>query len=82
MLVLPVVLVTSVLTALWWSVSVATITFPLRSQSTTGSLRPNTLYVGSPQSHIALSLGLTSPDEHTRLRAHARPGPAGAPCRW
>ena len=64
MLVLPVVLVTSVLTALWWSVGVATITFPLRSQSTTGSLRPNTFYLGSPQSHIALSLGLTSPDQH------------------
>ena len=63
-LVLPVVLVTSVLTALWWSVGVATITFPLRSQSTTGSLRPNTFYLGSPQSHIALSLGLTSPDQH------------------
>ena len=63
-LVLPVVLVTTVLTALWWSVGVATITFPLRSQSTTGSLRPNTFYLGSPQSHIALSLGLTSPGQH------------------
>jgi signal transduction histidine kinase len=61
--VLPVVLVTSVVTALWWFVGVATVTFPLRSQYTPGSLRPNTLYVGSAQSHIALSLGLTSLDE-------------------
>ncbi len=64
-LVLPVVLVTSVLTGLWWSVGIATITFPLRSQGTSGPLRPNTLYVGSAQSHIAVSLGLTSPGEHT-----------------
>jgi signal transduction histidine kinase len=63
-LVLPVALVTAVLTGLWWSVGVATITFPLRSQSTTGPLRPNTFYLGSPQSHIALSLGLTSPGQH------------------
>ena len=61
--VLPVVLVTSVVTALWWFVGVATVTFPLRTQYPAGSLRPNTLYVGSAQSHIALSLGLTSPDE-------------------
>jgi signal transduction histidine kinase len=61
--VVPVVLVTSVVTGLWWFVGVATVTFPLRSQYTPGSLRPNTLYVGSAQSHIDLSLGLTSPGQ-------------------
>jgi signal transduction histidine kinase len=60
--VVPVALVTSLVTGLWWFVGVATITFPLRRQIT-GPLRPQTLYVGSSQSHIALSLGLTSPDE-------------------
>jgi signal transduction histidine kinase len=62
--VLPVVLVTSVVTGLWWFVAVATVTFPLRSQDQPGSMRPTTLYLGSAQSHIALSLGLTSPGEH------------------
>ncbi|MEV6402793.1 sensor domain-containing protein [Streptomyces bobili] len=60
-LVLPVVLVTSVVTVLWWFVGVATATYPLRSQVPPGSLRPMTLYAGSGRSHIALSLGLTSP---------------------
>jgi signal transduction histidine kinase len=58
---LPVVLVTSLLIGLWWFVGIATATFPLRY--TPGSLRPMTLYAGSAQSHIAVSLGLTSPDE-------------------
>jgi signal transduction histidine kinase len=63
--VLPVVLVTSVVTGLWWSVGVAAATFPLRHPDiSSGSLRPQTLYVGSAQSHIDLSLGVTSPDEH------------------
>ncbi|MFD7493646.1 sensor domain-containing protein [Streptomyces sp. NPDC059832] len=62
-MVLPAVLVTSVVTALWWFVGVATATYPLRSQVTPGSLRPMTLYAGSDQSHVALSLGLTSPSE-------------------
>lgn len=61
MFVLPVVVVTSVVTALWWFVGVATVTYPLRSQVAPGSLRPMTLYAGSDQSHVALSLGLTSP---------------------
>lgn len=61
--VLPVVLVTSVVTALWWFVGVATATYPLRSQVKPGSLRPMTLYAGSDESHVALSLGLTSPSE-------------------
>ncbi|MFH8516403.1 sensor domain-containing protein [Streptomyces gelaticus] len=60
-LVLPVVLITWVVTALWWFVGVATTTYPLRSRVTPGSLRPMTLYAGSEQSHIALRLGLTSP---------------------
>ncbi|MGW3247285.1 sensor histidine kinase [Streptomyces sp. NPDC001070] len=61
--VLPVVLITTVVTALWWFAGAATATYPLRNQVTPGSLRPMTLYAGSDQSHIALSLGLTSPDE-------------------
>ncbi|WP_225448091.1 sensor domain-containing protein [Streptacidiphilus sp. P02-A3a] len=60
-LVLPVVLVTSAVTALWWFVAVATATYPLRSQGSPGALRPMTLYAGSDRSHIALGLGLTSP---------------------
>ena len=46
--VLPVVLVTLVVTALWWSVGVATVTFPLRNQYATGSLRPKTLSWAAP----------------------------------
>jgi signal transduction histidine kinase len=62
--VLPVVLVTSAVTGLWWFVSVATVTFPLRSRYSSGSLRPEILNAGNAQSHIDVSLGLTSPDEH------------------
>ncbi|MFD8079644.1 sensor domain-containing protein [Streptomyces sp. NPDC059718] len=62
-MVLPVVLVTSVVTVLWWFAGVATATYPLRNQVAPGSLRPMTLYADSDQSHIALSLGLTSPAE-------------------
>ena len=61
--VFPVALVTSVVTALWWFVGVGAATAALRSGSTSGSLRPMTLYAGSAQSHIALSLGLTLPPE-------------------
>ncbi|MFD5074748.1 sensor histidine kinase [Streptomyces sp. NPDC058371] len=61
--VLPVVLVTTVVTVLWWFVGVATATYPLRSRGTSGSLPPMTLYAGSGRSHIALSLGLTLPAE-------------------
>jgi signal transduction histidine kinase len=63
--VLPVVLVTSVVTGLWWSIAVAVVTFPLRYPDIPpGALRrPETLYVGSAQSHIDVSLGLTSPGE-------------------
>jgi signal transduction histidine kinase len=62
-LVLPVVLVTSVLTVLWWFIAVATATYPLRNPDTPGSLPPMTLYAGGERSHIAVSLGLTSPTE-------------------
>jgi len=62
--VLPVVLVTSVVTGLWWFFGVASATFPLRNQDqlTSGSVRPETqtLYAGS----IAVSLHLKSPTGH------------------
>jgi signal transduction histidine kinase len=59
--VLPVALITSVVTALWWSLGLATATFALRYTSS-APLRP-LLYAGSAQSHTAVNLGLTSPDE-------------------
>jgi signal transduction histidine kinase len=59
--VFPVALVTSVVTALWWFVGVGGATSALRGGNTAGSLRPMTMYAGSAQSHVALSLGLTSP---------------------
>ena len=63
--VLPVALVTSVVTALWWFAGLGGATAALRAglrnqYAYSGSLRPMTLYAGSTQSHIALSLGLTS----------------------
>ena len=61
--VLPVVLVTSVATGAWWFAGVATVTFPLRHQHTSGPLR-QTLYAGDAQSHVAVSLALKSPGEH------------------
>jgi signal transduction histidine kinase len=61
--VLPVVLVTTVVTALWWFVGAGILTFPLRSHITPGSLRPMTLNADGAQFRIDLSLGLTSPDE-------------------
>src|SRR5438477_10910972 len=45
--VLPVVLITWVVTALWWFVAVATITFPLRVQPTPGPQYPIVLDLGS-----------------------------------
>ncbi len=63
--VLPVALVTSVVTALWWFVGLGAATAALRYQYTSAEslrhMRPMTLYAGSAQSHVALSLGLTSP---------------------
>ncbi|HEX6521683.1 MAG TPA: sensor domain-containing protein [Streptosporangiaceae bacterium] len=58
--VLPVVLVTSVVTGLWWSIAVATITFPLRNQPASEPPRPTTLNVGGAR----LSLELSSSAEH------------------
>jgi signal transduction histidine kinase len=65
LVMLPVALVTAVLTAVWWWVGVAASTVGPRGGYGTGTLRPQTLNVGSPQSHLTVSLGLTSPD--TRL---------------
>jgi signal transduction histidine kinase len=63
-LLLPVALVTAVVTALWWFAGAGAATAGLRDQFTSaGSLRPQTLQVGSTQSHIALSLGLPAPAE-------------------
>jgi signal transduction histidine kinase len=59
--VLPVVLITSVLTALWWFVGVASITFPLRVQPSPGPQQPMTLDLGS---HTAVSIQLGSPGLH------------------
>jgi signal transduction histidine kinase len=59
--VLPVVLITSVVTALWWFVGVATITFPLRNQPIPGPQQPMALYLGP---HTAVSLQLGSPGLH------------------
>jgi signal transduction histidine kinase len=57
----PVVLVTSVITGMWWFVGIGASTSPLRSRLSPGSLRPMTLHVGGAQSHIDVGLGLTSP---------------------
>ncbi|MFJ9348378.1 sensor histidine kinase [Streptomyces sp. NPDC101237] len=63
-LVLPVVAVTSVVTALWWFVGLAAVTAPLRNPyPASGALRPMNLYAGGSRSHIALSLGLASPGQ-------------------
>jgi signal transduction histidine kinase len=62
--VVPVALITSVVTALWWFVGLGAATAPLRYQGASAQslhLRPMTVYAGSTQSHIAVSLGLTSP---------------------
>ncbi|MGV8968518.1 MAG: sensor histidine kinase [Cellulomonas sp.] len=62
--VLPVALVTAAVTALWWFVGLGGATSALRGQFTdAGSLPPLTLNAGSAQSHIYVSLGLTSPGD-------------------
>ena len=62
--VLPVAVVTALVTALWWFVGLGAATSAVRHQLTSsGPLRPETLYAGSAQSHIAVSLGLASPAE-------------------
>ncbi|MGD0558528.1 MAG: sensor domain-containing protein [Streptosporangiaceae bacterium] len=66
--VLPVVMVTSVVTAMWWWVAVACTTFTLRNGYSNGSsLWPQTLYAGSARSHIIVSLWLASPQEKAIL---------------
>jgi signal transduction histidine kinase len=59
--VLPVVLITSAVTALWWFAAAATLTFPLRNQPTPGPQLPMSLYLGA---HTTLSLQLGSPGLH------------------
>ena len=59
--VLPVVVITSVVTALWWFFGVAAITFPLRNQLTPSPQRPQSLYLGS---RVTVSLWLGSPGAH------------------
>jgi signal transduction histidine kinase len=62
--VLPLAVVTSVLTAFWWFIGLGLSTAFLRMHETSAStLPPMTLKLGGAQSHIALSLGLTSPSE-------------------
>jgi signal transduction histidine kinase len=61
MVVFPVTLVTSVVTGLWWFTGLGAATSAVRGLGAqAGTLRPSTLYIGSAQTHIALSLGLTS----------------------
>jgi signal transduction histidine kinase len=60
-LVLPVVLVTWGMTALWWAVTLATATYPFRSYPASGRLEPLSLSAGSGGTHFDLSLGVTSP---------------------
>lgn len=58
----PAALVTSIVTVVWWFVGLGAATVALRNRHlTTGPLRPMTLYAGSRQSHIALSLSVASP---------------------
>ena len=66
--VAPVALVTSVLTYLWWFVGIAGATFTLRNPAmSAATLRPNTFYLGSAQTHIDLSLGLTTPADRATV---------------
>jgi signal transduction histidine kinase len=58
---LPVALVTALVTALWWFVGVGAATAGLRGEYPSRPLRPMTLNAGGAQSHVYLSLGLTSP---------------------
>jgi signal transduction histidine kinase len=58
--VLPVVLVTSVVTALWWFVGLAAVTFPLRYAPTSAGPAPMTFDAGIAR----LSLELASPAWH------------------
>jgi signal transduction histidine kinase len=62
--VLPVVLVTSVVTGLWWFCAIAVSTAMLRGGfPPTGPMRPSTLVADTAHFHIGLSLKWTSPGE-------------------
>ncbi|MFD8933734.1 sensor domain-containing protein [Streptomyces sp. NPDC059578] len=62
--VVPVALVTSALTALWWFVGIGSATCSLRYEYAPAEpLRPLALNLGDAQSHITVSLGLSSPIE-------------------
>ncbi|MFJ5229151.1 sensor histidine kinase [Kitasatospora sp. NPDC088391] len=67
--VLPLALVSAGLTALWWFVGLATASYPLRAPGTAGELRPMTLYAGDERSHVALSLGATTPGARLAVAA-------------
>jgi signal transduction histidine kinase len=60
---LPLALVTAVLTLMWWWIGLWFVSYALRNDITPGSLHPYRLSTGGAQSHIAISLGLTSPGE-------------------
>lgn len=61
-IVLPIALVTAMVTTLWWFVGLAGATTALRNWGEpTGTLPPLTLSAGGTQSHVDVSLGLTSP---------------------
>ncbi|MFE3020449.1 sensor domain-containing protein [Streptomyces sp. NPDC059256] len=63
-LMVPFALVTSAVTALWWFVGIGSATCSLRYQYTPAEpLRPLSLNLGDAQSHITVSLGLSSPIE-------------------
>lgn len=62
--VLPVVLVTSAVTALWWFVGLACATCALRYRyAPSEPLRPLSLNAGGSESHVSVSLGLLSPTD-------------------
>lgn len=64
LVLLPVALVTATVTALWWFVGVSGATTALRNWGQpTATLSPLTVSAGGAQSHIDVSLGLTSPAE-------------------
>ncbi|MGV9317226.1 sensor histidine kinase [Streptomyces sp. NPDC003691] len=63
-LLVPVALVTSAVTALWWFVGIGSATCSLRYRYTVAEpLQPLSLNLGDAQSHIAVTLGLPSPVE-------------------
>lgn len=61
--VFPVVVIASAVTGIMWFVGIATLSYPLRNMGTNAPLKPMTLYAGSSHSHIALSLGFTTPTQ-------------------